>query len=161
MTGSSELVEVRLLAMSLADYHDSSAHHDELFREFALILADTPEAGHEVPGRLLALIEELNERFSGFSTEAQGAIDEALARGDEAIDLVYRVPAETRDATIRLAELLAQADEYCRRGALLTIAPPPEAVAFRDWFLSEFAAQIDGRPPTPWPLYRAGSVAQG
>jgi len=160
MTGTSNLVEVRLLGMSLADYRESSAHHDELFREFALILGHTPDAGHEVPGRLLALIEELTERFGGFSAEAQAATEAAIERGDDTIDLVYRVPPETKEATERFGELLAQADEYCRRGSLLTIAPPPKAVAFRDWFLGEFAAQIGGAPPTPWPEYRAGSVSK-
>jgi len=122
---SNNLVEVRLLAMSLADYRDSSAHHDELFREFALILAHTPEAGHEVPGRLLAVMTELTDRFGSSSAEAQAAVDESLERGDEAIDLVYHVPPETREAILRFRDLLARADEYCREGALLTIAPPP------------------------------------
>lgn len=161
MTETSDLVEVSLLAMSLDDYREASAHHDELFREFALILGSTPEVGHEVPGRLLALIEELTERFGGFTTEARATIDEALERGDDAIDLVYHVPPETKEAVIRFGELLAQADQYCSQGALLTIGPPPDAVAFRDWYLSEFATQIDGGPPTPWPEYRARSFTQG
>lgn len=58
---------------------------------------------------------------------------------------------------MRLADLLAQADDYCRQGELLTVAPPADAVAFRQWFLGEFASQIDGAPPRPWPQY----VAEG
>ncbi len=46
--------------------------------------------------------------------------------------------------------MLTAADEYCREGALLTCAPPPSAVRFREWYLNEFVVQIDGHPPTPW-----------
>ena len=155
MTDGPALVEIRLLRMSLRDYRESAAHHDELFREFALIRGQEAAGGHDVPARLLSFVEELNERFSNFSAGAQGEIAKALERGEETIDLTYRVPPETREATTRFAELLARADQYCRQGALLTIAPPPDAVVFRNWFLGEFATQIDGSPPTPWPEYRA------
>jgi uncharacterized protein YfaT (DUF1175 family) len=30
-------------------------------------------------------------------------------------------------------------------------ASPPEAVAFRRWYLGEFTAQLQGEPPLPWP----------
>jgi hypothetical protein len=66
------------------------------------------------------------------------------------VTLVYRVPPEIRDAVIALAGMLAEADEYCRQGDLLTLAPPPEAVRFRDWYLSEFVRQCDGLPAKPW-----------
>ena len=151
----STLVEVRLLAMSVSAYRHSSAHHDELFREFALIHGRDPSESHEVPRRLLALVEELDQRFGGFTSAAQSEIAAALERGDEAIDITYHVPPETREATMRLADLLARADDYCRQGELLTVAPPTDAVAFRDWFLGEFVAQIDGAAPTPWPQYLA------
>jgi hypothetical protein len=46
--------------------------------------------------------------------------------------------------------MLEEADEYCRSDQLLTLATPPTLVAFRRWYLGEFIAQIDGRPPQPW-----------
>ena len=149
-----DLVEVRLLEVSLADFSHSSAHHDGLFREFALVLSCEPESRHELPGELLAVMEELTERFGGFTAAPQGELQAALERGDETIDLTFQVPAEAKDAALRLAELLVAADKYCRDGELLTVAPPSEAVRFRDWYLHEFVAQIDGDPPTPWPAYR-------
>jgi hypothetical protein len=149
-----DLVEVRLLGVSLADFARSSAHHDELFREFALVLGSEPGPRHELPGRLLAVIEELSERFGGFTAAPQGELQAALERGDHSIDLTFHVPAQAKEAALRLAELLAAADEYCKEGELLTVAPPAEAVRFRDWYLREFVAQIDGQPPIPWPAYR-------
>jgi hypothetical protein len=149
------LIEVRLVDLSLADFSRSSAHHDELFREFALVLANDPSPGHEVPARLLALIEELNQRFGGFTAASQAELEAALDRGEEAVDLVFRVPPEARAACIRLTELLSAADDYCRAGALLTLAPPADAVVFRNWYLGEFVAQIDGSDPSPWPEFRA------
>lgn len=154
MSDSPDLVDVRLLGLSVSAFVHSSAHHDELFREFALIDRADP-SGAQVPSRLLALIEELEQRFGGFSAGPRAEIDAAVERGDESVDVTYRVPRETRQAVIRLSELLTRADEYCRQGELLTLAPPPTAVAFRNWFLREFAVQIDGAPPTPWPEYRA------
>lgn len=153
-----DLVEVHIVGMSLDSYRTSSAHHDELFREFALVVARPGEGGHEVPARLLALIERLNERFSSFTASPDAELQAAIERGDDSIDLTYRVPKATREAVIELADLLAAADEYCRNGALLTIAPPPEAVRFRDWYLDEFLAQIDGSPPVPWPQFDAEGI---
>lgn len=153
-TAPADLVEVRLLALSLRDFAHSAAHHDELFREFALVLSCEPAPDHELPSRLLSVIQELTGRFGGFTAAPQGELQAALERGDESIDVTFHVPAEAKDAALRLQELLAAADEYCRDGELLTVAPPVEAVRFRDWYLREFVAQIDGEPPTPWPAYR-------
>lgn len=149
------LVEVRLLSLSIQDYRDASEHHDELFREFALIVGSEPSPGTEVPARLLTLIDELNERYGSFGASNLAAIEAAHERGDEVVDLVYVVPPEMRDVCRHFGALLADADDYCRSGDLLTLAPPPEAVTFRNWFLGEFVAQIDGSDPTPWPEYRA------
>ncbi len=153
-----DVVDVRLLGLSISAFQHASAHHDELFREFALIRSSDASEGPNIPARLLALLEELDQRFGSFSVGPSSEIEAALARGDESIDLTYRVPRETREAVIRLSELLHRADEFCRQGNLLTVAPPPDAVAFRNWFLREFAVQIAGAPPTPWPEYKADTT---
>jgi hypothetical protein len=145
-----ELAEVRILGMPLDIYRTSSAHHDELFREFALVLARPPSAGHEVPAQLLAVIERLNGRFSSFTASPEAELQAALERGDQAVDLIYHVPAAAGEAVAELADLLTRADEYCQHGDLLTVAPSKEAVRFRDWFLREFIEQINGAPPVPW-----------
>ncbi|HEV3363836.1 MAG TPA: hypothetical protein VG795_06790, partial [Acidimicrobiia bacterium] len=79
------------------------------------------------------------------------ALSQALERGDATVDLVYRVPAQAKEAAAALKDMLEEADEFCRRGTdLLTLASPPRAVAFRNWFLDQFTIQIDGGQPTRW-----------
>lgn len=151
MTESGEaMVEVRILGLSLDAYSASSAHHDELFREFALVVSRPPSAGHEVPAQLLAMIERLNDRFSTFTATPTAELQAAIERGAKTVDLTYYLPASAREQIAELTDLLAQADEYCQQGDLLTVAPPEDAVRFRNWFLREFVAQIDGAPPVPW-----------
>ncbi|MGI9080114.1 MAG: hypothetical protein ACR2GF_04730 [Acidimicrobiales bacterium] len=155
MSDATDLVEVRLLAVDLADLHAAEAHHDELFREFALITGGEPSPGHEVPGRLLAIVEELNNRYAGFTTGPQTELAAAAGRGDKDANVSFFVPRDVEEAIIRFTALLTAADDYCRQGDLLTLAPPADAVAFRNWYLGEFVAQIHGSDPTPWPEYRA------
>ncbi len=158
MTDDADLVEVRLLALDLTDLHHAEAHHDELFREFALIAAAEPSPGHELPGQLVALVAELTTRFAGFTSGPQDELAAADERGDQQVDIAYKVPRHMDEAIVRFAELLTAADDYCRHGDLLTLAPPPEAVAFRNWYLGEFVAQSRGSDPTPWPEYRARAL---
>ena len=143
----SDLVRVSILGMPLAVMQRSSEHSDELLREFALI---REEGSDHVPARLLALVEELRARFGSFSEGALQAMQDAVERGDETIDLLYEVPPAVGDAARQLGDLLDEADEFCRAGDLLTLATPPEGVAFRRWYLDEFQRQIDGQPPRPW-----------
>jgi hypothetical protein len=146
-----QLVEVRLVGFSLPAFQHSSEHHDELFREFRLMLTQEGPSELRVPERLLRLVEELDAKFAGFTAGPQAELDAALDRGDTTIDLTFFVPPEVAPAATQFAELLAEADDFCRQGDLLTLAPPPEAIRFRDWYLAEFVAQIEGRPPTPYP----------
>lgn len=137
--------------MPLDVYREAAEHGDELQREFALIRESDPADGADVPRRLLDLIAALGERFSGFTAEQEKALDAALERGETTVGLVYRVPVEIRQAVLDLGALLDEADEFCRRGdALLTLATPPRALAFRRWFLEEFVRQVDGLEPRTW-----------
>lgn len=142
-----ELVAVSILGMPLEVMQRSSEHTDELLREFALIRGEGTE---HVPARLLALIEELRGRFGSFSEGPRQAMQAALERGDETIDLRYEVPPTVGAAARQLNQLLDEADEFCRSGDLLTLATQPEGVAFRHWYLEEFQRQIDGQRPRPW-----------
>jgi hypothetical protein len=151
--GAEDLVEIRIVGLTIDAFRRSAEHHDELFREFALILSRDASPGHTVPGRLLALVEELGERYSGFSLGPQAELDAAVAADAESVDLVYHLPRDVRDACVHFGDLLREADEYCREGELLTLAPPPMAIDFRDWFLEEFVNQIDGRAPMSWDEY--------
>jgi hypothetical protein len=149
---SQALVTVRIVGMPVPVYLRASEHGDELMREFALIAATGPGgAGDvEVPARLTAVVEELRDRFSGFTLQPEAELADAAARGADTLDLEYRLPSEAIQAAVDLGDLLDEADEFCRAGDLLTLATPPEAEAFRRWFLGEFARQAAGQAPMAW-----------
>lgn len=147
-----DLVVIEIVGLPVRLYRFAAEHHDELRREFALIhLTEDP---HSVPARLVSLMGELDARFGAFTAQPQGALRDAVARGDERIDLQYRVPRAAGTAALELDALLDEVDEFCRAGEhLLTRATAGGPVAFRRWFLQEFAAQAAGRPTTTWDDY--------
>ena len=147
--GDAGLVDVHLLGLDLRALGKASEHMDELLREFSYLSPATENGS--VPRRLLDLIDELRQTYTPVTASTQALLDEALARGDASIDLVFQVPPAVREACIHLESLLDEADEYCRAGDLLTLETPEPARALRRWYLGQFVAQIDGEEPTPWP----------
>ena len=147
------LVEVELLGLPLDIHRLATEHNDELLREFALLAAQQADpSDHDVPARLLSLGEELQAKYGSFTQGATSELDAALERGDPSIDLVFVVPGEVAGGVDELNRILDEADDFCRRGGpLLTLAAPPEVVAYRRWFLEEFIRQVEGKPPMPWP----------
>lgn len=149
-TGADATLTIEIVGLPLRLYRQASEHSDGLFREFALIHRSEADE-HGVPARLLRLIDDLRVGFGSFTAQPTAALGEALARGDDRVDLVYRVPPQAKEASIELLRLLDEADAFCRAGQhLLTLATPPGPVAFRQWFLGEFVAQVDGAPPARW-----------
>lgn len=106
------------------------------------------------------MVSALTAEYAGATGEADAERDAALAAGAESVDLTYHVPPAAAEASRALGALLDEADEFCRAGgALLTLATPPEARRFREWYLQEFVGQVAGAAPTPWPDYaRAGDL---
>ena len=162
-TPTPELKTVRLLQIPLPVYARSTQHFDELMREFALISLDTgrqrpsTDTARPVPLRLLQLVDQLVQDFASFTASQEVARDEALARGEAELDLVYELPIAAAEASRRLGELLEEVDDYCRSGQhLITLATPAESLAFRRWYLDEFIGQLeDDKAPDPWPEYVA------
>lgn len=152
-----ETVEVHILQLPLDVFARVDERMDGLMREFTLIAASEAKGGEaHVPRRLMALIEELQRDYSSLTTNQEAQLRDASGAGDDTIDLVYHVPAEVSEACARLDEALDAADEYCRAGEhLLSLAPDPDELAFRRWYLGEFVRQIDGHPPRPWPQWAA------
>jgi anti-sigma B factor antagonist len=148
---SDDLIEVTILGLPVSLHRRTAAHMDDLQREFELILR-SEKADADVPERLHALIAELEDRFGGVSEQPSEQIAAAGARGDERVDLVFVVPREVAEASKRLLDLLEEADRYCAStGHLLTLATPPESVAYRRWLLGEFIRQASGERARPWP----------
>ena len=143
-------VRVVLRGLPLELARRSDEHQADLLREVALLSLDPGEHA-DMPRRLLTLVEELEERYADVSAGMDRDRLDAETRGEVATDLVVAVPESAAASARRLLALLEEADEYCRRGEhLLTVEPDPELVAFRRWYLGEFAAQVDGAVPTPW-----------
>jgi hypothetical protein len=149
------LFQVKLLDYPLDLYLRAQEHADDLIRELTLI-ANSPAvaAGNsDLPARLLGLVEQLTHQYAGMSDDVEAHRDAAIDRGEQTIDLTYQVPREFVEAVRRIVAIFDEADVYCREGEhLLTLATPPDALAYRRWLLRQFAAQIeDGAPPEPWP----------
>lgn len=152
-----EVVDIHLLAVPIELQGRASAHVDALQREFEMIVrGDEDEADH-VPARLRALIQQLRDRFGGIGDRPEELLDQARDRGDASIDLSYTAPPEIADACRQLRDLLAEADEYCQAGDLMTLATPPDVVRYREWFLNEFIRQVEGAEPLPWTSFDRGS----
>lgn len=147
------MTEVRLLQLPVPLWAQAQEHTDALLREFALITTGTEVQTHEVPARLLALIQRLDAQYSGMSAPQELALRDAAEAGQPVIEeLVYDVPVDVSEAAISLDRMLDEADAYCAQGQhLLTMASSPEVVRFRRWFLSQFVDQVAGKPPIAWP----------
>jgi hypothetical protein len=153
-----DLVEVRLLRFPLPLWARAREHHDELMREFALLALSPEPMRPDVPERLKALIDSLGRRYGAAAEASNAERDRAWMRGDTTCDLVYHVPRSARDACLQLSALLDEADRFCRAGhELLTLAAPPDLLAFRRWYLDEFVRQIDGHEPKPWSSTRSAT----
>ncbi len=154
------LHEVHILRFPLRVYAEANEHMEELKREFALLALRPPrEPGHELPRRLVDLIDELDDKYAGLTETPDQVRDAALERGEDYVDLTFHVPDSVVTASQALDEILDEVDEYCRRGEhLLTLATPPGALALRKWYLAEFVRQLQGEPPVPWPDYVAATA---
>ena len=150
--GDEALVEVRLVGLPVVAWRRASEHGDELLREFALIAEQEPAERGDVPRRLVALTEDVGRRYRPFTAPTRAVLEAAAERSEASLDVTYRVPAEVGRAAAELDALLDEAEDYCRSGeALLTVAAPPDALAFRRWALGEFARQAAGLAARPWP----------
>jgi hypothetical protein len=145
-----DLHDVHLLAMPVRVLIASRERHDELMREFALLALGGPSGRPDIPQRLLELIEILGVRYGHAAARPDELVDEAIARGEDTIDLSYTVPAHVVDAADRLDELMREADEFCASEQLLTLARSDVMVDFATWYLDEFRRQVAGLPPRPW-----------
>ncbi|HUC04183.1 MAG TPA: ATP-binding protein [Acidimicrobiales bacterium] len=139
-----------LLAAPVQEMIRTGAHYDALYREFRLILELDPSRREAVPGRLLELIDRLGTHFLGFGRTAEEEWGTAVREGHDRVDVHFRFPADAGAAVERYDRLLDEADAYCQRAELLTIAPTEEALAVRRWAFSQVARQCHGEPPVPW-----------
>jgi hypothetical protein len=129
---------------------DNIEHQRELMREFALIQLSDDDAKADVPRRLIRLVDRHRREYAALGLPRGGGVGAALSRGEPHVDLEMDLPPAAAPAALELLQTFNEADAFCARGELLTLATPPLVVAFRGWFLGEIVRQIAGEAPTPW-----------
>jgi hypothetical protein len=151
----SDLARVRFVDAPVRLMLAANRHQQELVRELTLIHLSEDASKEELPTRLVRLVERHRQEFSALTIRRRTEIADEIARGGTSVDLEIDVPARAGPAAAEMLSILAEADEFCRRGELLTLAPAPEFVEFREWFLGEIVRQLAGHPPTSWPKREA------
>jgi hypothetical protein len=150
-TASTDLVEVRVLELPVPLWAKSQEHFQDLMREFALIAGNSGASLHPVPARLLELVETLTAEYAGVSEAQEAELAAAAEAGTASLDLVFWAPPQAGPAAEDLGRVLEEADEFCRAGEhLLTLATPPDCVAYRQWYIAQFVDQLAGGDPVPW-----------
>lgn len=152
-TDGDGLVPVHVVDLPVALHVRAREHTDGLRREFRLLAEYLRQQGRTsvVPTRLVDLVQGLSATYGGFTSEQRDLVERAIAEGRESLTLTFRVPAQAADAARALGAILDEADEYCRAGDhLLTLAAPPDVVAYRRWYVRQFVDQIAGQPPQPF-----------
>jgi hypothetical protein len=145
-----ETTHVRLVQVPVALMTRWGEHQQELLREFALIQLSDQATRADMPSRLLDVIDRHRPAFNRLAVRTRGQFARAREQHDAHIDLELDLPPGAPDAARELRALFDEADEFCRRGDLITLETPPEYVALRHWFLDEIVRQFDGEPPTPF-----------
>jgi hypothetical protein len=148
------MYRVTLVGFPVELFLEARRHNEALLREFTFICA-AEATGSETPTRLLALGQQLRNRFYGLNDTLEDQVAAAVARGDAAIDLEVHLASTGRQAAITLGELFDEADTYCRNGDLLTLAESNEIRDFRTWYIGECVRQLDGEGSTPWPEWNS------
>ncbi|MCU1676337.1 MAG: hypothetical protein JWM93_1095, partial [Frankiales bacterium] len=149
MTEPTDLVEVRILELPVPLRERATEHSEELLREMTLISQQlSDDRAGALPSRLLQLVAEVRSNFAIFTTSANHVLEQAAEQGVPVIgEIVYNVPVSTGDYCRHLIDIVEETDQYCRDGEhLLTLATPPEVLAYLRWILGEFVRQTQGEP---------------
>ena len=168
MQGDATLVEVRLLNLPLQVRALFVQHTEGLMRELALVQLEAKHEAAEHPQtspqtlspRLLQLAAELAETYAPFQAQPAAVIAAALAAGKDSCDVTYTLPHQIESFMQRVAQLLDEADDFCRREEhLLTLPAPLEVTDYRRWLFGEFQRQLSGQAPRPWHRRHSATAA--
>lgn len=145
-----ELREVRLTGVPVELYVATRQQHDELMREFAVMALAHRDEQSAVPEGLRHLIGELGVHYAPSGSRTDEEMDAAFRAGRQIVDVGYSVSESVIAAANELETLMASADEFCRRGRMLTMPRSPLVRQFSAWWLQELRRQVAGLPPLPW-----------
>jgi hypothetical protein len=140
-----------LLGFPLRVWKRQQEYTYDLLREFQLLTLADDGARNGPPGRLLAVADEFIAKYGSHSAALTAEREAALARGEITIDSSVPLLVDTPELVESVRALLVEVDDYCRRGRLLTMAPPPDVAALREWTMTEMLRQFHGGQPERWP----------
>lgn len=120
----------------------------DLRREMSLLTMQSPAATRS-SRRMLWVAQEI-ERTKAAVRLSHDDFEQAVLEEAATVSLDYVVSSRAGVACAQLADLLDEADGFCRDGQMLTLPAPPEELRMRRWFLSEFIRQTKGEAPVPW-----------
>jgi hypothetical protein len=144
-----ELRDVVLTTCPIELLERSRRHTEALLREFAFI-AESEGGRESTPAQLLALVDRIRGQITGLNPALEGQLERARDEGRDVVDLRVRLPANGRGLAVELKRLFDEAEEYCRRGDLLTLEEQYDVRSFRNWYLQQYIDQLDGSVPEPW-----------
>jgi hypothetical protein len=144
-------VKVTLLGLPVEIQHRSVQHISDLRHELLIVQAGEDAGQPSQDSRLRKLLDDIDpDGIAGMAARTQ--TEAAKAAGRDVVDVELEVSPEAAPSYPRMVAALEEADELCRELELLTLAAPPEVVAFRRWVAAELVGQLtDAKPPSPFP----------
>jgi anti-sigma regulatory factor (Ser/Thr protein kinase) len=144
------LIDFRWVGLPLALLDATAEHYDAVLREFHLVLEREPAARAAVPGRLIAVMDELT-RFMPLISSVEQDLERARRAELAQLDVELDLPVEIGPLALRLDSLLDETDAYCEAGVeLLSLEPSSDVVNLRKWLMGELVHQSEGDPAVPW-----------
>ena len=138
---------LQLLRVPARLFGEMRRFHFEVRRELRLLAMTAPE---DYP-----LATKVTEIFVQADRERRSSagisrLDQAIASGEESVDLEYQVPLSTPKTMARIRDLLNEVYQAFSSEHLLALRPPEVLVDLQDWYFTEFERQGRGEEPLPW-----------
>jgi Histidine kinase-like ATPase domain len=144
------IMAFRWIGMPISKLDRTAEHYDSVLREFQIMLERRPSDRADVPGRLIALMDELTQ-FGPLISVVEQNIERGRNDGSGVLDVELQLPSAIGPIALRLANLLDETDAYCAAGIeLLSLQPTDEVVNLRKWLVGELVRQAEGHPPVAW-----------
>lgn len=136
----------------------AKSHVDGLVREFALAsVGAAAGSSGPLPGRLAELLRIVTTGFAEPREALRRQALAAAAAGRGRTQLTMSLPTSAADAGEVYLAALEEIESYARAARLLTVASPPQHVAFRRWYVRSLIdvlrAAAAGRPSRPVPTF--------
>lgn len=142
-----QMITVELRNMPVELFSHLRLHFNELGRELRLLAMSDPDRYPMAVEYAETYLQVEHERRQVVGIEP---LDQAIASGQESIDLTYLTPPTSPASMARIGVLLDSIYERFADESLLAVRPPAELLDLQHWYLGEFSRQAAGEPPRPW-----------